>query len=178
MESTRERTSFHEAGHIFMHLLTGIELTVESNIENDKQQYVVVHDNYDLVQYHNKDLRDDIIMCVRAGSLAEKYYCWRKCINYDPQVSGNDIWQISRIYYEGKHKFTDYESFEKHIRDLEGEMERLLTMHWSFIKIIARQLLIKKVLTVEEANKLWLHFKKVKEQNLTSKDASGDTISA
>ena len=172
-KSPRERISFHEAGHIFMHLLTGIELTVESIIENDKRHYVVVHDNYDLIQYHNKDLLNDIIMCVRAGSLAEKYYCWRKCISYDPQISGNDIWQISRIYYEGNHKFTDYESFEEHIRSIEGETERLIKMHWPFIEIIARQLLIKKVLTVEEVNKLWLHYKKVDEQNPTSQDAPG-----
>lgn len=155
MKKEMINTAYHEAGHIFIHLLTGIELTVANIIENNKQYDVIVHDNYDSIQYNNKELRDDTIMCIRAGSIAEKYYCWRKCINYDPQMSGNDLWQISRLYYEGKHKFKCYESFEKHIRSLERETERLIKIHWSFVEIIAQNLLKNKTLTASQINELW-----------------------
>jgi hypothetical protein len=97
-------------------------------------------------------------MCLRASSLAEKLYCLIKNITYDPQMSGNDIWQTSRLYYEMEHKFRGYESFEKHIRGLEEETEKLIKMHWSFVLNIAQQLLIKKKLTVEEIIDLGKHF--------------------
>lgn len=150
-----ERNAYHEAGHIFIHLLTGIELTIARIIENDKQYDLVVHDNYDLTQYINKELRDNQIMCVRAGSVAEKYYCWLKGINYDPQMSGNDIWETSRLYYEGKHKFKVRESFEKHLKGLDEETERLIKTHWSFVEIVVQNLLKNKKLTAGEIYELW-----------------------
>ena len=154
----KERTAFHEAGHILIHLLTGIKIKEENIIENDKQINVVIHDSYDLSQYNNYDLNDYTIMCLRAGSIAEQYYCWTKCIIYDPDISGNDLWQISRLFYEGKLKFKLRESFEIHIKGLEEETERFIKTHWSFVEIIAKNLLIKEKLTVERINELWKHF--------------------
>jgi hypothetical protein len=150
-----ERTAYHEAGHIFMHLQAGIELTVACINEHDKKYNVFIHDNYDLVQYDNKDMRDNKIMCIRAGSLAEQYYCLRNCIKDDIQISGNDLWQISRIYHEGKHKFNCYASFDKYIKRLEVETERLIKIHWSFVEIIAQNLLTEKRLTADQINELW-----------------------
>lgn len=156
-----ERIAYHLAGHIFIHLLTGVELTGANIIGNNKQYHVVIHDNYDLIQNNDKELRDDTIMCIRAGSLAEKYYCWIKCINYDPQISGNDIWQISKLYHEGATKLKWQEGFENHINSLEAETERLIKVHWSFVEIIAQNLLTNKKLTVGEINELWKdHFMK------------------
>ena len=157
-----ERIAFHEAGHILIHLLTGIKIREGNIIENDKHLNVAIHDSYDLSLFINNDLNDCLIMCLRAGSLAEKYYCWYKCINYDPQMSGNDLWQISRLFYEGKHKFTLRKSFEDHIKSLEEETDKLLKMNWPFIKIIAKRLLVKKRLAVEEISELWKHFQSAK----------------
>ena len=150
-----ERSAYHIAGHIFIHLLTGIELTEANIIENNKQLHMVIHDNYDFIQNNDKELRDDIIMCLRSGSLAEKYYCWINCIIYDSKMSGNDIWQISRLYYEGAYKLKWQEGFENHINNLEIETERLIKVHWSFIEIIAQNLLKNRKLTVEEINESW-----------------------
>ena len=162
-KSLRERTSFHEAGHILIHLITGIKIKDLDIIENNKLSKVVIHDSYDLSQKNISDLNDSLIMCIRAGCLTEKNYCWRRCINFDPEIPGTDMWQISRLFYEEKNNITWRESFEKHMNDLDKETENLLKKHWSFVRIIARSLFNNKALTIEEINRLWLLHKKGKE---------------
>jgi hypothetical protein len=46
-----ERNVYHEAGHVFIHLLTVIELPAESIIKNGKDYDVVIHDNYYLIKF-------------------------------------------------------------------------------------------------------------------------------
>ena len=155
-KNLKESNSFHEAGHILIHLITGTKIKELDVIENNKQFKVVTHDSYDLSQNNINDLNDSLIMCVRAGCLTEKNYCWRRCINFDPEIPGTDMWQISKLFYEERNNITWRDGFDKHINDLDKETERLIKKHWSFVRIIARRLYNNKVLTVEEINKLWL----------------------
>ncbi len=104
---------------------------------------------------NDRDLVDSLIMCLRAGFLSEQYFCRSKCITYDPNISGNDLWQISRIFYKGVHEFKMPESFEIHLKGLEVKTMRLIKGNWSFIEIIAAKLLSKEYLTVDGLNELW-----------------------
>lgn len=149
-----ERSAFRSAGFILLHLLTDIEFK-NNNIGYEKESEITLSESFDLSKIKYKEQRDRIIMCLRAGPLAEKHYCGLKCINYDTGISGDDLWKISRLFYEEKHESL---KFEDHIKNLEEETEKLIKVFWPFILIITKKLLIKKNLEISEIYELWEKF--------------------
>jgi hypothetical protein len=149
-----ERSAFNRAGSILLHLLTDIEFANDI-VKNEKGPVITFNEIDDRSYSNYRDQRDKIIMCLRAGSLSEKHYCGLKCINYDPGMSGDDLWKISRLFYEEKHQSLN---FEDHIKSLDEETEKLITEFWPFIVTVTRKLLIKKNLEVSEIHELWEKF--------------------
>lgn len=149
-----ERSAFNKAGYILLHLLRHIKIE-DFMVEKDKELNIVFQKNNDFSYSKNEGANDDIIMCLRAGTLSEKYYCWRKCISFDPGISGDDLWHISRISYTGKNESVN---FENHLKDLEYETENIILTHWSFVIILARRLLGKKYLPISEIYELWAKY--------------------
>lgn len=144
-----ERSAFYKAGYILVHILTNIG-TKNSFTGSSKEPDITIQDESDLFQGKNDLSNEVVIMCLRAGPLSEKQYCQLKCINYDSGISGDDLWKISRLFYEEK---GDSLYFDKYLKRLDVKTEKLLKMNWSFIIIVARQLL-KKDLSVKEINDL------------------------
>ena len=156
-----ERAAFNKAGYILINHLIHNGIDEEYVNEDDKYYDLAILENDYLSQYRNKVFNNDIIMCIRAGSIAERYYCWIECINYDPPISGDDLWMISRLYYEGKHKIRN---FEEHIRGIDEETEVLIKKHWSFVMIVAGQLIIRNRLTTEEIKGFWNNYQLTKKR--------------
>jgi hypothetical protein len=146
-----ERFAYNKAGTILLHILTHNKKN-DSILKHHIDRHIPFQEKNGSTGFSSDAVNDDKIMCLRAGPLSEKYYCRLKCINCDSEISGDDLWQISRLFYEEK---SESLNFEKHITGLEEKTEKLIKMHWSFIIIIADQILTKKELKIEEIIDLW-----------------------
>lgn len=149
-----ERSAFKKSGYILLHLLTDIRIK-DNIVKYNQEADILIPENDNPLKSYDGKVNDNVIMCLRAGPLSEKYYCWLKCINYDPGMSGDDLWQISRLFYEEKHESPN---FEKYLRVLEEKTDELLKIHWPFVMIIAKKFINKKDLTIEEITDLWEKF--------------------
>lgn len=146
-----ERNAYNKAGSILLNLINLIE--IKDHIpEREKEDGSIFNESYHYAKDNDKIAADIIIMCLRAGSLSEKYYCWLKGINYDDAISGNDLWQISRISYAGKNESV---RFEDHLKGLEYKTQKIILNHWRFVITLARRLLGKEYLPVSEIYELW-----------------------
>jgi hypothetical protein len=151
---TNEISAYRKAGFILMNLLTNCRFK-DNIVDPHRVPDILVNESMALSGILEDELTDDIIKCLRAGPLTEKYYCWTKCINYDSGISSDDLWEISKLCYKGKNGTGN---FETHIKVLEEETEKLLKVHWPFIIQVARRILTREEMTNGEIAGLWQHF--------------------
>ena len=149
-----ERSAYRQAGYILMHLLTHYRFK-SSVIRFDINSESIYHENIDSLKNNEGILNDNVIMCLRAGPLSEKNFCLQESVIYDSDMTGDDLWQISRLFFDEKYHPTD---FEKHLQRLDKETEELLKEHWDFVVIIAGKFIQGNDLTVKEINRLWGEF--------------------
>lgn len=146
-----ERSAFYKAGYILLHLLT--DITIIDNVVKYKNRETNNLSSVEssLPELNSSKFKDHVIMYLRAGPISEKHYCYLNGINYDTGISGDDIWMISRIFYEGKNETVNYEN---HLRVLEEETEKIVKLNWPFVTTIAKEFFCKSSLTINEINEL------------------------
>lgn len=150
-----ERSAFYKAGYILLHLLTDITIIDNVVIYKNRETNGFSSIETSSPELNSGKFKDYVIMCLRAGPMSEKHYCHLKCISYDTGISGDDIWKISRLFFEGNNESVNY---EKHLRVLEDETEKIIKSNWPFVTTIAKEVFRKSSLTINEINELRRNF--------------------